>query len=178
MIHRSPLPPLDVSQFDGIPLTIVPRTLLDLAATFSSEHLARACHEAWVHHQTSAGQIQACIARNPRKKGIAKLRRALGAEVTLSALESGFLALLVEHDLPIPRTNIVRGGDKVDCHWPAHGLTIELLSFRFHASRYAFEADVARRRRSQHIAYTYGDVFERGRETVADLRRRLGARTA
>ena len=30
-----------------------------------------------------------------------------------------------------------------------------------------------RRRRSDHVAYTYGDVFERGTQTVADLRPRL-----
>ena len=86
VIHRSPLHTLDVSRLDGIPITIVPRTLLDLAATLSSVDLARACHEAWVHHRTGVAQIDACIARNPTKKGVAKLRRALGADVTLSAL--------------------------------------------------------------------------------------------
>ena len=57
----------------------------------------------------------------------------------------------------------------MDCHWPELGLTVELLSFRFHASRHAFEADVARRRRSNHIAFTWGDVFERGAQTMAEL---------
>ena len=50
------------------------------------------------------------------------------------------------------------------------GLTVELLSYRFHASRQAFEADVARRRRSNHLAFTWGDVFERGAQTIAELR--------
>jgi hypothetical protein len=48
-------------------------------------------------------------------------------------------------------------------------LTVELVSYRFHASRRAFEQDVARRRRS----FTYGDVFERGTSTAAELRRWL-----
>src|SRR4051794_18198072 len=56
--------------------------------------LARACHEAWVRHRTAPRQVESCIARNPHKPGAAKLRRALGADVTLSALEDGFLALL------------------------------------------------------------------------------------
>ena len=102
-----------------------------------------------------------------------KLRRALGGDVTLSELEDGFLSLLRRNDLPLPRTNIDHRGDKVDCHRPEHDLTVELLSYRFHASRRAFEQDVARRRRSNHLAYTYGDVFERGEATVADLRQRL-----
>jgi hypothetical protein len=40
---------------------------------------------------------------------------------------------------------------------------------RFHASRRTFEDDVARRRRSNHRAYTWGDVFEREVQTAAEL---------
>ena len=123
----------------------------------------------------SARHVEACIARNPTKRGVAKLRRALGADYTLSDLETGFLALLREHGLPLPRTNIGRHGDTVDCHWPALGITVELLSFGFHATRYAFEQDVARRRRSNHVAFTWGDVFERRAQTIAELRGIIGA---
>jgi hypothetical protein len=72
-------------------------------------------------------------------------------------------------DVAAPRTNVDRRGDKVDCHWPEIGLTVELLSYCFHASRHAFESDVARRRRSSHLAFTWGDVFERGAQTIAEL---------
>jgi len=175
IIHRvRVLPAEDVSTLHGIPITTAPRTLLDLAPQITPEHLGRACHQAWVRHGTRPRDIEACIARNPHKKGIDKLRRALSADVTLSKLESGFVALLGTHGLPLPRTNIDHHGDKVDCHWPDRDLTIELLSYTFHASRHAFEQDVARRRRSNHLAYTYGDVFERPAQTIADLRLRLG----
>lgn len=158
VIHRvAALHALDVSVLDGIPIATVPRVLLDIAPRLPAAELGRACHEAWVHHRVGPPQIEACIARNPNKKAIAKLRAAAGADVTLSVLEDAFLALLHEHGLPRPRTNIDRRGDKVDCHWPAIDLTVELLSYRFHASRHAFEADVARRRRSHHIAFSYGD---------------------
>jgi len=46
---------------------------------------------------------------------------------------------------------------------------VELLSYRFHGSRYAFETDIARRRRSNHVAFSYGDVFERGPQTAAEV---------
>jgi hypothetical protein len=36
--------------------------------------LARACHEAWVRHGMSPDAVEACIAHNPHKPGIAKLR--------------------------------------------------------------------------------------------------------
>ena len=164
---------LDASTLDAIAITTVPRILLDLAPTTTLTQLTRLCHEAWVRHDCGPDTIEACIARNPRKPGAAKLRRALGSDVTLSDLEDGFLALLKRHDLPQPRTNIDRHGDKVDCHWPHHDLTIELVSYRYHATRHAFEHDIARRRRSNHTAYTYGDIFERGHATIADVRRRL-----
>ena len=175
IIHRvRALHPRDVMRIDGIRVTNVPRTLLDLAPHLEPEDLAKACHEAWVHHRVRPHHIEACIARNPGKPGAAKLRRALGADVVLSDLEKGFLKLLRRNDLPLPRTNIDHHGDKIDCHWPALGLTIELVSFRFHATRHAFETDVARRRRSAHVAYTYGDVFERPARTIAELAPRLG----
>lgn len=172
-IHRSHLHANDTSTLVQIPITTVPRTLLDLAPTTTPPELGRACHEAWIHHSTTPDLIAACIARNPRKPGAAKLRRALGEDVTLSVLEDGFLQVMAAHDLPRPRTNIDHKGDKVDCHWPDHGLTVELLSYRFHGSRAAFEADVARRRRSNHLAFTYGDVFERSARTAAELAPRL-----
>jgi hypothetical protein len=153
----------------GIPTTTPERTLFDLAPHLPLQELTRGCHEAWIHHDTTPRDIEACIARNPRKRGASKLRRAYGSDVTLSDLEDGFLDLLAKHNLPRPRTNIDRKGDKVDCHWPEHDLTIELLSFRYHGTRQAFEQDVARRRRSNHIAYTWGDVFERRAETAADV---------
>ena len=56
-------------------------------------------------------------------------------------------------------------------------LTVELVSYGFHASRRAFEADVARRRRSNHLAYSYGDVVERSGRTAGELRALL-ARSA
>ena len=176
VIHRvAYLDSLDASSLRGIPVTIVPRVLLDLAPRLAARELIRACHEAWIRHRTTPAHVERCIARNPGKPGATRLRRALGADVTLSVLEDGFLALLDSHGLPTPRTNVDHEGDKVDCHWPEHELTVELLSYRFHASRQAFEADIARRRRSDHVAYTHGDVFERASRTAVELRRLLGA---
>jgi hypothetical protein len=170
VIHRvRSLHPLDTATLDGIPITTAPRVLLDLAPTTQPTELARACHEAWVRHRVTPAYVEACIARNPGKPGAAKLRRALGTDVVLSVLEKGFLALLASHGLPRPRTNIDRRGDKVDCYWAQRDLTIEFVSYRFHATRDGFETDVARRRRSNHLAYSYGDVFVRADATAAEL---------
>lgn len=103
VIHRvTSLDRLDVSSPHDIPTTTVPRVLLDVAPRLAAAELVRACHEAWIRHGTSPAHVEACLARNSTKKGGAKLRRALGADVTLSALEDGFLALLRRHGLPHP----------------------------------------------------------------------------
>ena len=174
VIHRvRSLDRRDTSELEGIPITTGPRVLLDLAPSVPAAPLGRACHEAWVRHHVSRRHIEECIARNPRKPGARRLLDAAGGDVTLSVLEDAFLALLRDHGLPPPRTNVDRHGDQVACHWPEENLTVELQSYRFHASRQAFEADIARRRRSQHLAFSYGDVVERGPRTASELRRAL-----
>ena len=180
VIHRvKALHPRDVCVVDGIPMTTVPRVLLDLAPSLTPADLTRACHEAWVHHRVTPEHVEACITRNPGKPGAAKLRHAIGADVTLSTLEDAFLKLVTGHGLPLPRTNIDVRGDKVDCHWPDHGaLTVELHSYRFHGSRLGYETDLTRRRRSHHIAFSYGDVVDRADATAAELRELLAEAAA
>ena len=179
VVHRGmTFPQGDTITFERIAMTTVPRALLDVAASFEPSALCRACHEAWVHCHVTPAQIEACIARNPTKRGAAKLRRAYGADATLSELEKGFIRLLDRHGLPRPRTNVDVAGNKVDCYWPQYNLTIELQSYRYHATRWGFEGDTTRRRQSRHLPFTWGDVFERGDQTAAELRGLFATRGA
>jgi very-short-patch-repair endonuclease len=159
----------------GIPVTTVPRTLVDLAAVLSLDALARACHEAGVKHGTTPAQVEA--AKRPRTPGAAKLRAVLhgDAPVTLSELERVFQRRLREAGLPRPQTNKPAHGRRVDCRWPEHRLTVELDSYRYHHSRHAWEQDrrrerEARARGDEFRRYTYGDVVERPRLMLAELR--------
>lgn len=177
VIHRVlELHPLDTDERYGIPILTPARTLLDLAPRLRADQLARACHEAWHRHRTTPADVEACIARNPHKKGLATLRHALGADVLLSPLEARFVRLMRENGLALPRTNIDVNADKVDCHWPDHGLTVELHSYRFHATRQAFETDITRRRRTGHVPFSWGDVFDRGPRTAAEIAKLLASR--
>ena len=110
----------------GIPVTIPAETLVDLAAVLDAEELARACHEAGVRHHTTPNQVEAVLARRPNARGAAELRRVLrgDAKVTLSKLESAFLALLRNERLPLPDTNRPAGGRRVDCRWPKPRRTV------------------------------------------------------
>jgi hypothetical protein len=174
--RRSRLDSRDVTVYRGIPVTSVPRTLVDLAAHLPRQALARACHEAGVRYRTTPAEVEKVLDRRPNSLGAAKLRSVLrgDANVSLSPLESRFLSLLRAHDLPLPVTNRPAGGRRVDCRWPEHRLTVELDSYRFHNSRHAWEQD--RRRARQAYArgddfrrYTWGDVFERPASTIREL---------
>jgi very-short-patch-repair endonuclease len=161
----------------GIPTTTPARTLTDLAAILPLDALARACHEAGIHHRTTPSQVEAVLARRSNAKGAANLRTILSGDtrVTLSELEARFLRLLREAELPLPSTNKPAGSKRVDCRWPEHQLTVELDGYRFHNSRHAWEQDRRREREAyargdQLRRYTYGDAFERPQAMLAELR--------
>lgn len=75
--HCRGLDPRDLTSYRGIPITTVPRTLVDLAAVLSPSELARACHEAGIRHGTTPGQLKDVLARCPNSPGAGKLRAVL-----------------------------------------------------------------------------------------------------
>jgi hypothetical protein len=159
----------------GIAVTTVPETLVDLAAFLSADALARACHEAGVRYRTAPCHVDAVLARRPNAPGSKKLRAVMKGDVavTLSELERMFFQALREAKLPLPVTNKPAGGRRVDCRWP--GVTVELDSYRFHNSRYAWEQDRQREREARARGdafrrYTWWDVTEGRAAMLADLR--------
>jgi hypothetical protein len=161
---------------NGIPVTTVPFTLVDLAPELDLPALARACHEAGVRYGTTPRQVEAVLERRPAAPGAKKVRRVLHGDVpvTLSALERRFLELLEKASLPLPITNKPAGGRRVDCRWPEHRLTVELDSYRYHRSRHAWEQDRRRERETyargdQFRRYTHHDVFGNPAPMLAEL---------
>jgi hypothetical protein len=66
----------------------------------------------------------------------------------------------------------------VDCRWPEQRLTVELDSYRYHASRHAWEGDrrrerEARARDDEFRRYTWKDVIEEPAAMLAELGRLL-----
>jgi hypothetical protein len=173
--------PRDQMIWSGIPVTTVARTIVDLAAVLAAEELARACHEAGVRHQTTPAQVEAVLRRQPNAPGARRLREVVRGDVrvTLSKLEARFLVRLRDAGLPLPDTNRLAGGRRVDCRWPERRLTVELDSYRYHQSRHAWELDrrrerEARARGDEFRRYTYGDVFEHPRLMLSELHELLG----
>jgi very-short-patch-repair endonuclease len=166
----------EATKWHGIPITTVPRTLVDLSSLLSLDDLARACHEAGVRHRTTPRQVETVLKRRPNAPGAKRLRKVMHGDVhvTLSALERRFLQRLREEALPLPVTNKPAGAKRVDCRWPAHKLTVELDSYRFHNSRHAWEQDrrrerEARARGDEFRRYTHDEVFEDPKRMLAEL---------
>ena len=160
----------------GIPTIAVPEVLLEMAGTHSFDDLAYACHQARALHHTEPQHVEAVLARHSSAKGVATLRAILhgDAPILLSRLEKAFRKLLRDNGLPLPQTNRPAGSSYVDCRWPDHALTVELDSYRYHATRHAFELDRRREREAyargdQFRRYTYGDVIERPATVLAEL---------
>jgi hypothetical protein len=169
--------PRELTIWKRIPITTVPRTLVDLPLLLSFDDLSLAVHEADVRHGTRPEHIEAVLSRYPNAKGATTLRAiALGDQPTLlSKLERYFRALLRANALELPQTNRKAGAHYVDCRWPRQRLTVELDSYRFHRSRHAWEQDrererAARARGDEFRRYTWRDVVEEPAPTVAELR--------
>jgi len=172
--------PLDVTTLRGIPITTIPRSIVDVAPGLTEEALALVCHEAGAKYKTTPAQVDAVLARRPNAKGAAKLRRVMHGDVrvVLSKLERRFLALMRAEHLPLPRTNKVASDRRVDCRWPEHHVTVELDSYRFHNSRHSWQQGYEREREAYaredaFRRYTWRDVFEDPRRMLGELRRLL-----
>jgi hypothetical protein len=94
----------DGTIFKRIPVTTVPRTLVDMSSELPLDALARACHEAGVRYRTTPKAVEAVLVRRPNSSGARKLRRIIHGDVrvTLSKLEARFLELLRDNGLPLP----------------------------------------------------------------------------
>jgi hypothetical protein len=146
-LHRvRVLHPDDVMVRDRIPVTSVPRTLLDLAEVLPPRGLVRAIEEAERRRLFDLGAVDALARRSPGRHGLRPLLAALeqvgdDPPHANSDFERDFPAFCLEHGLPVPELNATVAGFVVDALWRDRMLVIELDGYSFHRSRSAFEAD-------------------------------------
>jgi very-short-patch-repair endonuclease len=148
-IHRSGrLAAEQVTVHEGIPVTTVARTLLDLADVLAPQDLERAIHESEYLRLFDLTALTAVVGSSPGRRG-AKLLAAAErpAEMTKTELEERFLAVVARHNLPRPRVNAQIEGYEVDFAWPDAKLIVETDGFAAHGTRRAFENDRIRDRR-------------------------------
>ena len=169
---------IEATRWDGIPVTTPARTLVDLAG--DAQRLASSAAPCTKQASATAPRLRTSRQSSQgarHAKGTKTLRAILRGDtpITLSRLESAFLRLLRANDLPLPTTNRRAGGRFVDCRWPDHKLTVELDSYRYHASRHAWEQDRKRERQAyargdQFRRYTWEDVTRNSRPILRELR--------
>jgi very-short-patch-repair endonuclease len=143
-----------MDEVDGIPVTGVFRTIMDLAAISSKREVERAFHETEVRQLTDRVSLPQLLIRHPGRRGAKTVREILAggepAGITQNDFEELFVAFLDANDLPRPRFNAtlpVRGRLlRPDCMWPEERLIAELDGWAVHGTESAFESDRERDR--------------------------------
>ncbi|HEU5141850.1 MAG TPA: DUF559 domain-containing protein [Solirubrobacterales bacterium] len=147
-VHECGIGDKDRTRIDGIPVTTVARTLLDLADVIDDGGLEKAFEEADRLGLLEMRAVEAVCARSPGRRGLKPLRRlideARAPEGGRSRLEDRVLALCRDYGLPTPHTNVEVLGREVDAFWPQARLAVEADSWSYHRHRAAFERDRAR----------------------------------
>jgi hypothetical protein len=96
----------------------------------------------------------------------ARLKRYVGDRtLTQTELEDAFLALCRRHGIPEPITQFGRH-PRVDFHWPAWNLVVEVDGYQAHGTRIAFQADRTNTNRlllqgQLVLRYTHEDIADR-----------------
>jgi hypothetical protein len=119
----------DLTTYERIPVTSVPRTLVDLSDVLTPHQLANVIHEAAFKGRFSELATRDAMARANGRHKLRVLERALalhrdGSAGTRSGGEDAFLALPAT--IPEPRVNTELCGFEVDFHWPGLKLAVEI----------------------------------------------------
>ncbi|HWA55561.1 MAG TPA: DUF559 domain-containing protein [Solirubrobacterales bacterium] len=186
--HHVVLPSDEITVHEGIPVTTVPRTVIDLASGSSIDEVEVAIRQVEFLRLYDQLSLLDLIERYPGRRGTARARTALARVEALpvgrvrSTLETKFLPFLRRHRLPRPRLNdwIVVGEKRfqVDCHWEGTVQIVELDSWLAHGTRTAHRDDRARDRVLRVAGYevtriTWAQLDDEPDAIAADLRRLL-----
>lgn len=138
---------------DGISVTAVPRTLLDLAIRARPEQLEGYLERAEDRELLDVRAVEDVLARAGGHRGRGRLAQALAIyrpdpAFTRSKFERRFRRLVKAAGLPAPSMNFNVAGFELDAYWPDLRFAVELDLFETHGSRAAFERD---RRRQEEL---------------------------
>jgi hypothetical protein len=124
------LDPRDVTVRNGIPVTTVSRTIVDLAEILTALQLANVMYEAAHRGFLDLDAVEATAARLTGRHGFPTLEEAIdlhrqGSAGTKSEKEDAFHAL-IKGRLPDPIANVKVLGHQVDAFWPERRFIAEV----------------------------------------------------
>lgn len=186
LVHRHPgIAADETTERDGIRVTTVARTVLDLGAVLPPSALRRAVGQADVLRRFDRRAVEVLLDRHPRHRGRVPLERLLEAwkdpETTRSPQEESFPELCARFGFPRPAMNAEVRGLEVDAVFFDHRVAVELDSYRYHSGAIQWENDYEKRARLVAggwtvLAYSWRQQREGGGRFVRDTLGRALAR--
>jgi very-short-patch-repair endonuclease/predicted transcriptional regulator of viral defense system len=187
---QATLEPDEITRVQGIPVTTVARTLIDLGTVADAVAVDRAVREAEFLGLFDLSEVSRLLDRYARRPGTARLRRVIRAfgdsgARTRSDMEDRFRALVLDASLPEPEMNATIELDELtieaDAVWREAKLIAELDGWQAHGTRYGFETD---RERDRLLALTdwlvvritWRQLSEQPRRLIRDIRTLLERR--
>ena len=190
-VHKVSSPSRAV-RIEGLSVTPLSQTLLDVAAAVAPDDLEEALESALRRRLTTMPKLQAFVEQHcvRGRRGCAPLRRLLNERgdipATGSRFETRFNRLLRKARLPLPRrqVEIFDGGrfiGRVDFAYPEAKILIEADGYLFHSGRKAWQRDG--RKGNVYglqgwliLRFTTEDLKERPNEVIETVRAALGGR--
>jgi len=146
--HSTILTDEDCDEFERIPTTAVPRTMLDLAANHRARRLESVIEKAEHRGLLDIDRLDSILARAGGHPGRDRLQQAIAIyrDPIFSRVhtERLFLALINKAGLPQPAINNFVAGHEIDAYWEAERFAVEVDGWDTHRTRAAFERDPLR----------------------------------
>ncbi|MGH2692980.1 MAG: type IV toxin-antitoxin system AbiEi family antitoxin domain-containing protein [Actinomycetota bacterium] len=189
LVHVGRLTSADTTSFGRIPVTTIPKTLLDMGAVQDREVVEAAVTEAIRKGRTSGDKLKAFLSDKGGKgrrgsKMLGSIVESIGDSRVESVLELKLKRLLGRHGLPEPLTQytIRNAGSfvaRVDLAYPEIRLAIEADGYRYHSGRDSWKRDLARRNvltgLGWHVVHaTWDDVTKRPHNLLDQIRNAMG----
>lgn len=130
-IHRTSwLPEVDVTTSENIPVTSLPRTLIDIAEMIDRRALERTLDEAEYLRLYNDRRVAAAMAAHSGRVGARRLAKTIAEHVvgstrTNEGLEEDFLLLCRANGIPDPVVHARVGPYEVDFLWPEQRVIVE-----------------------------------------------------
>ncbi len=138
VVHRSRWLDGDCTILDGIPITTIARTLVDIAPIISQRALARAVREAIRLEHITHQELGDALGRYRGRRGVRKLAAVvsryagLPLERARSGAEIRAMEILRDAGRTLPKLNHKVAGEEADLSWARERLIIEIDGGPFH----------------------------------------------